>query len=402
MNAISPLTGQKSQLSSDPSVKADSCEVAMAEVAMAEVAMAEVAMAEVAMAEVAMAEVAMAEVAMAEVAKIQKENRVLQKKLQRSESDRIRLEEVNRNRASLLKKVIAELQGSQSVLEKKSCDLEQALDELNRMQSQLVESEKLAALGRLVAGVAHEINTPIGTGITLASTLADETHQFQTAIEQGTLKRSLLNHYVAIATESSQLILSNLKRAADLIHSFKQVAVDQARLELQTFDIRAYLEDVMISLSPQLRQCGHTWRITGEKSIVITSYPGVLAQILVNLVTNSLTHAYKPDESGHLTLHCTIEGEQLLLDYCDDGCGIPVEHQAKVFDLFFTTARDRGGTGLGLPIIYNLVSRNLKGEIMVDNKPGKGVRVRIRLPTMQPLSSATVDCISRFRLDDLC
>jgi two-component system, NtrC family, sensor kinase len=332
---------------------------------------------------------------------LQKELRIIRKKYQRSEIDRRQLEETNRNKEALLKQVILELQDSQQILQRKGSDLQRALVELEQTQSQLVESEKLAALGRLVAGVAHEINTPIGTGITLASTLADETKLFSQAIEQGSLKRSLLNNYIQIATESTQLMLSNLNRAGELVQSFKQVAVDQTRLELRWFDVRSYLEDVMASLSPQLRQTGHSWQITGVESLGINSYPGVLAQILTNLVTNSLTHGYGPGEAGQLKLHIALETDQLLLDYRDDGRGIPIEHQAKIFEPFFTTARDRGGTGLGLSIIYNLISRNLQGDIAMTSQPGHGVRFQIRIPLQSSESVTPADGSLAFFSSDL-
>lgn len=337
----------------------------------------------------------------ADFKKIQKEVRILQKKLERSEADRIRLEETNRNKESLLKQVIIELQSSQLILEKKGSDLEQAMADLEQAQSQLVESEKLAALGRLVSGVAHEINTPIGTGITLASTLADETQLFHKAIEQGALKRSVLNHYLQIATDSTQLMLSNLNRAADLIHNFKQIAVDQGRLELSQFDVRLYLEEVMASLSPQLRQANHHWNITGPDSLVIHSYPGVLAQIITNLVTNSLIHGYGPNETGQINIHLAMEEEQLLLDYRDDGRGIPIEHQSRIFEPFFTTARDRGGTGLGLPIIYNLISHNLNGEITLTSQPDQGVRFKIQIPIGQATIPVSADDLATFFAKDV-
>jgi two-component system, NtrC family, sensor kinase len=316
---------------------------------------------------------------------LQKELRILKKKLERSDADRLRLEETNRNKESLLKTVIVELQSSQDILEKKGRDLEQALGELEQTQSQLIESEKLAALGRLVAGVAHEINTPIGTGITLASTLADETRLFSQAIAEGVLKRSVLNHYLQIATESSQLMLSNLNRAADLVHNFKQVAVDQTRLDLRQFDVRSYLESVMVSLSPQLRQTGHVWSLSGDECLVIQSYPGVLAQIITNLVTNSLIHGYAPGEAGTLKLHISRDADHLLLDYRDNGCGIPIDHQSRIFEPFFTTARDRGGTGLGLSIIYNLIRHTLQGDITMTSDLDQGVRFQIRIPLEQPV-----------------
>ncbi len=332
---------------------------------------------------------------------LQKENRILQKKLERSEAERIRLEEINRKKEALLKQVIVELQGSQAILEKKSSDLEQTLAELHQTQDQLIEAEKLAALGRLVSGVAHEINTPVGTGITVASTLVDETKRFQKAIAEGALKRSLLNHYTEIATESTQLILSNLNRAADLIQSFKQIAVDQTRLELRTFDVRAYLEELMVSLSPQLRQTAHSWSITGDDRLVIQSYPGLLAQIVTNLVTNSLVHGYEPGEAGKLKLHLALEGDRFLLVYSDNGRGIPLADQSRIFEPFFTTARDRGGTGLGLPILYNLVKRNLKGDITVHSQPGEGVQFKIEIPLGAFALPVTADNWATFSPEDL-
>ena len=166
---------------------------------------------------------------------LEKELRILKKKLARSEDDRARLEQTNRTKEALLKRVICELQDSQIVLERKSMDLEQAFSQLTMMQDQLVEAEKMAALGNLVAGVAHEINTPVGTSITLASTLMDETEQFASAVESGQLKRSRLTNYLNIARESATLILSNLTRAGELVHSFKQIAVDQSSLGQRTF-----------------------------------------------------------------------------------------------------------------------------------------------------------------------
>jgi two-component system, NtrC family, sensor kinase len=314
---------------------------------------------------------------------LQKEIRILKKKLERAEAERSCLEESSRNKESLRNQVIVELQSSQDILEKKGQALEQALRELEQTQSQLIESEKLAALGRLVAGVAHEINTPIGTGITLASTLADETRLFGQAIAEGALKRSVLNHYLHIATESSQLMLSNLNRAADLVHNFKQVAVDQTRLDLREFDVRSYLESVMVSLSPQLRQTGHVWSLSGDECLIIHSYPGLLAQIITNLVTNSLIHGYGPDEAGTLKLHISRDADHLLLDYRDNGRGIPIDHQSKIFEPFFTTARDRGGTGLGLSIIYNLIRHTLHGDITITSDLGQGVCFQIRIPLEQ-------------------
>jgi two-component system, NtrC family, sensor kinase len=316
------------------------------------------------------------------IKKMEKEIRVLKKKLERSEMDSARLEVANQMKESLLKKVICELQEYQETLEKKSTDLEQALNELHMMQDKLVEAKKMAALGSLVAGVAHEINTPVGTSITLASTLMDETQLLLTAVESGQLKRSLLSNYCEIAQESTSLILSNLTRAGELVQSFKQVAVDQSILDQRTFRIKPYLEEVITSLSPQFRYSSHHVSVTGDEAISIYSYPGAIAQIATNLVTNSLAHAYSNGESGQLYFDVTQENEYAIIEYGDDGCGIATEVLGKIFEPFFSTARSKGGTGLGLNIVYNLVTQKLQGRIDVQSGVGKGTQFKITLPLL--------------------
>ncbi|MBN3898660.1 MAG: AAA family ATPase [Nostoc sp. NOS(2021)] len=259
-------------------------------------------------------------------------------------------------------------------------ELSQALKDLKATQKQLVESEKMAALGGLVAGVAHEINTPVGTSITVASTLADETRLFITAVEQGQLKRSVLNNYLEIAKESTDLILSNLNRAGELVQSFKQVAVDQTSLEQRTFVVKQYLEEIVTSLNPKLKEASHTLTVTGDETVKIDSYPGALAQIVTNLVMNSLTHAYQLHESGQLHIEVKREGERIVIQYSDDGCGIPQQNLNKIFEPFFTTARQKGGSGLGLHIVYNLVTQKLQGKIDVYSEVEKGTLFTVTLP----------------------
>lgn len=314
------------------------------------------------------------------IKKLEKEIRVLKKKLERSEMDSNRLEVANQMKESLLKKVICELQEYQETLEKKGAALEQAFNELNVMQDKLVEAKKMAALGSLVAGIAHEINTPIGTSITLASTLMDETQLLLAAVGAGQLKRSLLNNYFEIAQESTSLILSNLNRAGELVQSFKQVAVDQSILDRRTFRVKHYLEESIASLSPQFRYTSHLVTVKGDEAISIYSYPGAIAQIATNLVTNSLAHAYLSSESGKLSFEVTQENEYAIIKYSDDGCGIEPEVLGKIFEPFFSTARSKGGTGLGLNIVYNLVTQKLLGKIDVQSEVGKGTQFKIALP----------------------
>jgi two-component system, NtrC family, sensor kinase len=314
------------------------------------------------------------------IKKLEKEIRVLNKKLERTEMDSTRLEATNQMKETMLKKVICELQEYQETLEKKSTDLEQALNELHMMQDKLVEAKKMAALGSLVAGIAHEINTPVGTSITLASTLMDETQLLLDAVDAGQLKRSLLNNYCEIAQESTSLILSNLNRAGELVQSFKQVAVDQSILDQRTFKIKPYLEEVIISLSPQFRYSSHHVTMRGDDAISIHSYPGAIAQIATNLVTNSLAHAYSNGESGQLYFDVTQEDEYVIIEYSDNGCGITKKVLSKIFEPFFSTARSKGGTGLGLHIVYNLVTQKLQGRIDVQSEVDKGTQFKIVLP----------------------
>lgn len=247
------------------------------------------------------------------------------------------------------------------------------------MKDKLVETEKMAALGSLVAGVAHEINTPVGTSITLASTLMDATRSLLATINTGQLKRSSLNHYLELVQESTSLILNNLHRAGELVQSFKQVAVDQSSLEQRNFRVKPYLEEIMTSLSPQLKS--HTVTISGDDTASIYSYPGALAQVVTNLVTNSLVHGYTEHQSGHLRFNVMQDNNQIVIQYRDDGCGISPDILEKIFEPFFTTAREKGGTGLGLHITYNLVTQKLLGKIAVQSEVGKGTVFTIELPT---------------------
>jgi two-component system, NtrC family, sensor kinase len=315
-----------------------------------------------------------------EMQSLAKENRILKRKLERSDQDRIHLERTKQNKESLLNAVIVELQESQAVLLKKSSDLEQAFNELSVMRDKLVEAEKMSALATLVAGIAHEINTPVGTSITLASTLADETASLRGAIAQGQLKRSVFNDYLDIAGESTSLLMANLTRAGDLIQSFKQVAVDQVILEHRTLWVKEYLEEVLFSLAPNLKKTPHTLIVQGDETLMINSCPGALAQIVTNLMTNSLTHAFESDQVGQISIAISQSNHQALIEYGDNGCGISPDNLGKIFDPFFTTARHRGGTGLGLHIVYNLVTQKLQGSIQVQSEMGKGTRFNILLP----------------------
>jgi signal transduction histidine kinase len=264
--------------------------------------------------------------------------------------------------------------------EARNRELSETLDRLTLAQAQLVESEKMAALGNLVAGIAHEINTPIGIGVTATTSLDDETRHLQALADSGAMKRSDLHDHVTAVRQLSDLVLSNLNRASSLIQSFKQVAVDQSSESRRQFGIKAYIGEVLQSLSPRLKKTRITVIVEAGQEMLLDSYPGALSQIITNLVTNSLTHAYDAGTPGTIRLQAVPMAGGLRLTYSDDGKGIPPQHLDKIFDPFFTTRRGQGGSGLGLHIVYNLVTQRLKGRVRCDSREGAGTTFVIDLP----------------------
>lgn len=258
---------------------------------------------------------------------------------------------------------------------------EVALSELRDAQAHLVQSEKLTALGQLVAGVAHEINTPIGLALTISTAAEGDLRHLQRAVESGQLRRSDLTHGLTRLSEGMRLLFANLTRAADLVHSFKQVAVDQANEERRAFELHSWLEDLMRTLGPLARRKGHAVRIRCEEGIVLDSHPGALAQVISNLALNAIVHGYPDGRSGVLDIAVSRSGvDRLHIIVADDGIGIPPENQAKVFDPFFTTRRGKGSTGLGLHIVFNLVTSTLQGQIVLSSNEGRGASFTIDLP----------------------
>ncbi|CAO3419773.1 ATP-binding protein [Azospirillum endophyticum] len=270
--------------------------------------------------------------------------------------------------------------------------LERAYADLKDTQASLVQAEKMASLALLVAGLAHEINTPIGIAFGCATHLSGRTGMLAEAFQRGTMKRSELAAYVATAGESSRLIEQNLTRAAELIQSFKRVAVDQTSEERRRFDLLAYLEEVVTSLGPTLRKSPHRIAIACSPGIVMDSFPGALSQVVTNLVMNALTHAFPPDGRGHMVIDVdeVAEGE-VEIRFADDGVGIAADNLPKLFEPFFTTRRGSGGSGLGLHIVFNLVTQSLGGRISVDSIPGDGTTFTLRIPktVANPQSSAS-------------
>lgn len=272
---------------------------------------------------------------------------------------------------------------AETQLQEKAQQLEQTLHNLQQAEAQLIQTEKMVALGGLVAGIAHEINTPIGIGVTAASLLMEKTIAFSERFQNGTMKRSELERFLDMAQQSSQMTLSNLERAAELIQSFKQVAVDQSSESKRPFNFKTYLEEILLQLSPKLKATKHSVDVQGDPHLTLNSYPGALSQIVTNLVMNSLFHAYESEEQGHIALTFNQTEENVIFEYADDGIGIISENLGKIFEPFFTTKRGQGGSGLGLHIVYNLVTRKLGGTIQCKSQPGKGTTFVIKLPNIQ-------------------
>lgn len=272
-----------------------------------------------------------------------------------------------------------------SKLEKAHAEIEDAMESLKLAQHELVRAEKLAALGSLVAGVAHELNTPIGNSVTVASTLYDKTKDFGTAVASGKLKRSILDNYMEDAGTACELLLRSLSQANDLISSFKQVAVDQASAQRRRFDLRLVVEEVAATLAPMLKITPFKLELELADNVVMDSFPGSIGQVITNLVTNSLAHAFEGRERGVMHLRTWRRGLHMVeMVFADDGAGIPENDMKRVFDPFFTTKLGRGGSGLGLHIVYNLVTRVLGGKIQAASQLDMGTRFQISLPMKAP------------------
>ncbi len=266
---------------------------------------------------------------------------------------------------------------------------EAALRNLRETQNSLIEAEKLAALGRLVAGVAHEVNNPVGISLTVASSLERKTAIFASEVERGDLRRSRLNDFLQTSRDASAQLVANLNRAAELIQSFKQVAADRNYSDQRTFDLGDLTEQVVMSLRPGLRKHHLTLNVNCQPNLAMNSYPGPYGQVLTNLFLNSVAHAFPDGKPGMVHIDVREYGEDNVeVVFADNGCGMSLDVRRRAFDPFFTTRRDQGGTGLGLHIVYSIVTTRLGGRLDLDSEPGKGTRIRMILPRTAPLEQA--------------
>jgi signal transduction histidine kinase/HAMP domain-containing protein len=273
-------------------------------------------------------------------------------------------------------------------LEQRNQDLDTALQTIQQAQKQLIQSEKLSSLGSMVAGVAHELNTPIGNALTVASTLVYNQKQFKDDHIKG-LSKSELNNHLDENELAGQLLVSNLQRAAALVSSFKAVAVDRSSSQRREFVLSDIIDEIILSTTPMFRTSKAILSCELDRSIRMDSFPGPLGQVLTNLLNNALIHGIKSGVGQAITVRTSlIDSEHLLLSVRDDGAGIPPENLGKIFDPFFTTTLGQGGSGLGLNIVYNLVSGLLGGQIQVYSKIGEGSEFLISLPLHAPKMEA--------------
>jgi C4-dicarboxylate-specific signal transduction histidine kinase len=268
--------------------------------------------------------------------------------------------------------------------------LANSLKDLRAAQDRLIRAEKLAALGRLVAGVAHEINSPIGTSLTIATSMEIKGKRFAEEIAQGELRRSSLNNFLESSRDAFSQMTVNLNRAAELISSFKQLAADRTQSDQRPFDLGDLTKQVAKSLRSTLHGLSPTLNVECQPNIAMNSYPGPYSQVLTNLFLNAATHAFPDRRPGTIDIKAReFDEDNVEIVFSDDGCGMSPEIRRQAFDPFFTTRRDAGRAGLGLHIVCSLVTNSLGGRIVLETSPEEGTRIQIILPRVMSLPLVT-------------
>ena len=274
----------------------------------------------------------------------------------------------------------ARLAAGSAALQAKNDELRRTLADLGIAHDELLRQERLASLGALVAGIAHEVNTPLGICVTAVSHLAEETAGLRRRLDGGSLTEQGLREHLDAAEEILAILTSNTQRASTLIGSFKQVAVDQTTDDSREIALAGYIDEVLRSLRPKFKGTRHTVAVDCDPALRIRTIPGAISQILTNLVVNSIVHGFEHVVDGRIAIRARSDGANLTLQYSDNGCGMGEESLKRLFDPFYTTRRGRGGSGLGANIVYNLVTARLGGHIAVESPPGQGLHFTITLP----------------------
>jgi len=271
----------------------------------------------------------------------------------------------------------------QDIVDERTDELTQSEISLSTAHQQLIDAKKMASLGEMVSSAAHEINTPIGISVTCASNLQDAAQDITTAINDNKLTKSKLTSFSLVIQQSSHIILNNMERAAELVHSFKSVSSDQVTDMQRIFNLHEYLKEIIFSLKPKLDNTKHHIHINCEDSIILDTKPGALAQIITNLVINSLVHGFEFKTNGTISISATTEHEMIRLQYTDDGKGITDEQKLRLFEPFYTTKKEEGGTGLGMHIVEDLMNNSLYGTIVLV-KSDQGIALDLLFPCNIP------------------
>ncbi|MBI3713732.1 MAG: HAMP domain-containing histidine kinase, partial [Burkholderiales bacterium] len=269
-------------------------------------------------------------------------------------------------------------------LENANHHLEAALASVNSAQNELARIERMAALGSMVAGVAHELNTPLGNCLLVASTLSDETRQIEKVMFDGSMRRSDLAHFLTAANESSKLLMRGLQQAAQLVGDFKQVAVDQSSAQRRKFTLAVVFQELAALLHSSLRKTPYTLELDIPADIELDSYPGPLGQVFSNLVNNAVVHGLDGMSQGYMRCLARQQGDHVLIMFEDSGKGIPPNIIKRIFEPFFTTKFGKGGSGLGLSITFNIITNVLGGEIRVTSEPNQGAKFEMTIPLVAP------------------
>lgn len=293
------------------------------------------------------------------------------------------LEQEVTKKTSNLSQAINELAEQKSELEESEKELRHSLSQLTQTQNQLVQSEKMASLGSLVAGISHEINTPVGIGVTAVTYLSECVSTLSNDIASKSLTQTKMSTFIEDANHSCHLLTSNLNKASQLIQSFKDIAVDQTSEAIRDVNLSSYLKEVITSLQPKLKRTQHTVTIDGDDDIVINCRAGALSQMFTNLILNSIIHAFDNIDKGIMSFSFRSDDENIFITYKDNGNGMDEKDLAMLFEPFFTTKRGQGGSGLGTHILYNLVTQSFNGEITATSAMGEGLEYSIHFPIKQ-------------------
>lgn len=324
-----------------------------------------------------------------DIEELQMLGRAVNNMLERIEQQINKLQQAEQEIRQLNQGLEAKINERTLALKSSNQDLLNTLETLHQYQNQIVETEKMASLGQMVAGVAHEVNTPIGLGVTASTLMQDKLTDIQKAFDEKKLTSNQLAKFLSESKENLGIIYRNLERAASLIRSFKQVAVDQSNENRRQFNMLQLMNEVLLSLRPNLKKTQHQVLIDCDPHLEIDSKPGPINQILINLIMNSLIHAFEHTDHGTISITVKVEQNRCQVHYKDNGSGVPENIKKRIFDPFVTTKRGEGGSGLGMHLVYNLVTQALNGKISLESALGEGVDILFDFPVIVKASTAS-------------